>query len=81
MDSAEISVVTGGLLLIAFTLWFFFGARDEDAKPANRESKPLYECPMHTWITSTDPAANCSVCGMKLLRRGAANIQRTSLKN
>jgi hypothetical protein len=77
MDSAEIAVVLGGLLLITFTLWFFFGAGDEDADFADREGKPLYECPMHAWITSSDPAANCSICGMKLVRRGDASVQQT----
>jgi plastocyanin domain-containing protein len=28
MDAVEISVVIGGLLLIAFVLWFFFGTRE-----------------------------------------------------
>lgn len=27
MDAIEIGVITGGLLLIAFVLWFFFGTR------------------------------------------------------
>jgi plastocyanin domain-containing protein len=31
MDSAEIMVTTIGVLLIAFTLWFFFGARETTA--------------------------------------------------
>lgn len=36
MDSAQISVLIGGLLLIAFTLWFFFGPRaSEQASAAN----------------------------------------------
>lgn len=76
MDNAEIAVVISGLLLIAFTLWFFFGGRDgEDVKTVDTESEPIYECPMHAWITSTDPAANCSICGMKLVRRGNAGAQ------
>jgi LPXTG-motif cell wall-anchored protein len=29
MDSAQILVTTGGLALITFTLWFFFGKRAE----------------------------------------------------
>ena len=28
MDGAEISVVTGGVLLIALVLWYFFGKRE-----------------------------------------------------
>lgn len=65
MDTAQIIVTGGGLALIGFTLWFFFGGRRE-AKP--RTAGPLYACPMHPWITSTDPAATCSICGMKLVR-------------
>jgi plastocyanin domain-containing protein len=30
MDTAEIFVVVGGLALIAFTLWFFFGPRESE---------------------------------------------------
>ena len=30
MDTAEIFVVAGGLALIAFTLWFFFGPRESE---------------------------------------------------
>lgn len=72
MDTAEIFVVAGGLLLIGFTLWFFFGQREEEKAVATADGKAIYECPMHPWITSTDPAADCSICGMKLVRRGDA---------
>ena len=72
MDTAEIFVLVGGTFLIAFTLWFFFGKRDEEAAVTTADGKPVYECPMHPWITSPDPAANCSICGMKLVRRGDA---------
>ncbi len=71
MDTAEIFVLLGGLSLIAFTLWFFFGKR-EDAPAVSSNAAPgavIYACPMHPWITSSDPAANCSICGMKLVRR------------
>ncbi len=68
MDSAEIFVTTGGLALIAFTLWFFFGKREEVSVAASGEAK--YACPMHPWITSNDPIATCSICGMKLTTRG-----------
>ena len=64
MDTAEIVVSVVGLFLILCTLWFFFGGRDDET-PA-KSDKPLYACPMHAWITSNDPAANCSICGMKL---------------
>ncbi len=67
MDTAQIFVTTGGTVLIAFTLWFFFGARDEEPVPAGDEM--LYACPMHPWIQSNDPAADCSICGMKLVKR------------
>ena len=67
MDSAEVFVTGGGLALIAFTLWFFFGQREE--APA-AEAKALYACPMHPWITSNDPMAACSICGMKLTSSG-----------
>lgn len=71
MDTAEIFVVLGGLSLIALTLWFFFGKREEAAN-VSAGGAPLYECPMHPWITSINPADNCSICGMKLVRRGAS---------
>ena len=65
MDTAEILVLVGGLSLIGFVLWFFFGGREEAPKaPAG---VVIYACPMHPWITSTDPSANCSICGMKLV--------------
>ena len=67
MDSAEIFVTGGGLALIAFTLWFFFGQREEALVAAGAEA--LYACPMHPWITSNDPTAMCSICGMKLTSR------------
>ena len=67
MDTAEIFVTTGGLALIAFTLWFFFGAREEVSVAAGASA--LYACPMHPWITSNDPTATCSICGMKLTSR------------
>lgn len=70
MDTAEILVLISGTLLIIFTLWFFFGKKEDEAVPLTAAGEPLYECPMHPWITSTDPTANCSVCGMKLVRRG-----------
>ena len=34
MDSAELGVLTGGALLIAFILWYFFGAREAVAAGA-----------------------------------------------
>jgi hypothetical protein len=67
MDTAEMFVTGGGLALIAFTLWFFFGAGEEAPVAAGGES--LYACPMHPWVTSNDPTANCSICGMKLTAR------------
>jgi len=67
MDTAEIFVTTGGLALIAFTLWFFFGKREDE--PVAADGEMLYACPMHPWITSNDPTATCSICGMKLTKR------------
>ena len=67
MDSAAIGVLIGGTFLIAFTLWFFFGKREDEPVAAGDEM--LYACPMHPWIGSNDPAANCSICGMKLVKR------------
>jgi hypothetical protein len=64
MDSAEIFVTLAGTGLIAFTLWFFFGQREE--APVTSNGEKLYACPMHPWITSSDPTATCSICGMKL---------------
>lgn len=67
MDTAELFVTAGGLALIGFTLWFFFGAR-EDKGTAPAETG-LYVCPMHPWISSNNPTATCSICHMKLQRR------------
>lgn len=68
MDTAEMVVLVVGVLLIVFTLWFFFGARDDkNDEPRTSKDGPIYACPMHPWITSSDPAANCSICGMKLV--------------
>ena len=68
MDSAQISVLVGGVAAIVGVLWFFFGARQEETG-AVKASGALYACPMHPWITSDDAAANCSICGMKLVRQ------------
>ena len=71
MDTAEIVVLVVGSMLIAFTLWFFFGARDDEPRASitrSKNDKKLYACPMHPWITSNDAMANCSICGMKLVR-------------
>ena len=67
MDTAEIFVTGGGLALIAFTLWFFFGQREDG--PVAARAQALYACPMHPWVTSDSPTANCSICGMKLTSR------------
>lgn len=67
MDTSQIFVTTGGTVLIAFTLWFFFGKREDEPVAAGGEM--LYACPMHAWIQSNDPTANCSICGMKLTKR------------
>ena len=65
MDLMQIIVTVTGILLIGATLWFFFGKQASQGAAAKGEP---YSCPMHPWITSADPAANCSVCGMKLVR-------------
>ena len=80
MDTAEIFVLVVGTLLIAFTLWFFFGKREEEAAAVSADGKPIYECPMHPWITSADPTANCSLCCMKLVRRGDEAAQREAMQ-
>ena len=66
MDSAQISVLVGGVAAVGGVLWFFFGAREEDTG-TDKAGGPIYACPMHPWITSDDPATNCSICGMKLV--------------
>ena len=71
MDNAEISVLIGGVAAIVGVLWFFFGARKEDTG-AVKTNGPIYACPMHSWIQSDDPAANCSICGMKLVLQSEA---------
>jgi hypothetical protein len=65
MDISQIIVTTSGIALIGLTLWFFFGGR---AKSPQKDTGAQYACPMHPWITSSDPAADCSICGMKLVR-------------
>lgn len=69
MDFAQIIVTVGGLLLIAFVLWFFFGKREGKRETGGG----AYSCPMHPFITSDDPTANCSICGMKLVRKDESN--------
>ena len=65
MDITQIIVTISGVVLIGLTLWFFFGKRTELKSIGGTE---LYACPMHPWITSNDPTADCSICGMKLVR-------------
>jgi hypothetical protein len=60
-------VLFGGTVLIAFTLWFFFGGREAGSTPST-DDEIIYACPMHPWITSSDPAADCSICGMRLVQ-------------
>ena len=65
MDITQIIVTISGVVLIGLTLWFFFGKRTEHKSISGTK---LYACPMHPWINSNDPAADCSICGMKLVR-------------
>ena len=65
MDPIQIVVTTGGVVLIGVTLWFFFG---KPVEPRSKAGRKPYICPMHPWIDSDDPAAECSLCGMKLVR-------------
>jgi len=69
MDLAQMIVTVSGAALIAFTLWFFFGKKDTLKGVAK---SALYACPMHPWITSNDPTADCSICGMKLVKSDEA---------
>ena len=64
MDTAQMVVTTGGAGLIGFTLWFFFG-KGSEPRPIGGTGR--YSCPMHPWITSAYPAAECTICGMKLV--------------
>ncbi|HZV82867.1 MAG TPA: heavy metal-binding domain-containing protein [Geobacteraceae bacterium] len=66
MDIMQIIVTIGGVALIGVTLWFFFGRRPETRVKGMAEP---YSCPMHPWITSSYPGAECSICGMKLVRQ------------
>lgn len=70
MDIAQIIVTISGVVLMGLTLRFFFGSRPE---PQAKGGKELYACPMHPWITSGDPTADCSICDMKLVRNDGAN--------
>ena len=36
-------------------------------KHAKKHLDPIYVCPMHASVTSTDPNAECPICGMKLV--------------
>lgn len=65
MDITQIIVTISGVALIGLTLWFFFG---KSPKSQSNGGNALYSCPMHPWITSSDPTADCSICGMKLVR-------------
>ena len=76
MDTAEIIVIIAGVLLIAFVLWFFFSpllpstAKNKSTQATARTGgEIIYACPMHPWVTSTDPTANCHICGMKLVQQ------------
>jgi hypothetical protein len=60
--------MAGGISRTAFTLWFFFGGKSEKT-PKPTDGAVNNACPMNPRNTSTDPAANCSICGMKLVRR------------
>jgi hypothetical protein len=64
MDLTQLAVTAGGTGLIGLTLWFFFG---KGAQPGSKGGAGRYTCPMHPWIASCDPAADCSICGMKLV--------------
>lgn len=66
MDGMQIFVTAGGIGLIGFTLWFFFG---KNAVPGKKAASTTYICPMHPWIGSDDPTAVCSLCGMNLVRK------------
>ncbi|WP_224982280.1 heavy metal-binding domain-containing protein [Geomonas agri] len=65
MDTSQILVTLGGVALISFNLWFFFGKKATNKPAAAKGAR--YACPMHPWITSDDPTADCSICGMKLV--------------
>ena len=67
MDTAELIVTLGGIILIALTLWFFFGKRSSAPPPTG--TADVYACPMHPWITSPVAGASCSECGMALVRQ------------
>ena len=45
MDAIEIAVVTGGISLIAFVLWYFFGERE--ARTANVGESDVQEKTKH----------------------------------
>lgn len=81
MDTSEIFVLVGGTTLIAGVLWFFFGKREEEVVNTTPDGRPIYECPMHPWITSADLTANCSLCGMKLVRRGDASAKHEAMQH
>jgi len=70
MDITQIIVTIGGVVLMGLTLWFFFGKRPDSKAKVGSEP---YACPMHPWITSSDPTAVCSLCGMKLVRNEGAD--------
>ena len=80
MDNAQIGVLIGGVAAIIGVLWFFFGAREEKTG-AHTASGPIYACPMHSWITSDDAAANCSICGMKLVAQNDDSREKSARQN
>jgi len=71
MDLTQMAVTAGGAGLIGLTLWFFFG---KGAQPGSKKGDAgRYTCPMHPWITSSQPAADCLICGMKLTSEKGPN--------
>jgi Cu(I)/Ag(I) efflux system membrane fusion protein len=44
--------------------------RGADQPLASIQAAPIYQCPMHPWITSDKPGDRCTICGMDLVAVG-----------
>jgi hypothetical protein len=61
----------GGLALITFVLWFFFGQREDAPRVAAGAAADALCMPARCTrgLPAQTAAAHCSICGMKLTRR------------
>ncbi|WP_295578361.1 efflux RND transporter periplasmic adaptor subunit [uncultured Lamprocystis sp.] len=51
--------------------------RGADQPLASIQAAPIYQCPMHPWITSNKPGDRCTICGMDLVAVGGDGAAAT----